>query len=83
MPLEVRRLIRAMSLADPLWGAPRMHGELLKLGIEVAQTSVTKYMARRRQLRAGRRFSAITLMGLLRWTCSWCQQFRFSFSMAC
>ena len=49
MPLEVRRLIRAMSLANPLWGAPRMHGELLKLGIEVAQTSVTKYMARRRQ----------------------------------
>ena len=46
MPLEVRRLIRAMSLANPLWGAPRMHGELLKLGIDVGQTSVTKYMAR-------------------------------------
>jgi hypothetical protein len=49
VPLEVRRLIRAMSLANPLWGAPRMHGELLKLGIDVGQTSVTKYMARRRQ----------------------------------
>jgi len=37
-----------MSIADPLWGAPRIHGELLKLGIEIGQTSVAKYMARRR-----------------------------------
>jgi hypothetical protein len=37
-----------MSLANPLWGAPRVHGELLKLGIDVGQTSVAKYMARRR-----------------------------------
>jgi hypothetical protein len=36
------------GLANPLWGAPRIHGELLKLGIEIGQTSVTKYMARRR-----------------------------------
>ena len=49
MPLEIRRLIREMSLADPLWGAPRIHGELLKLGIAIAQTSVFKYMARRRR----------------------------------
>jgi hypothetical protein len=49
VPLEVRRLIREMSLANPLWGAPRIHGELLKLGIEVGQTSVAKYMARRRR----------------------------------
>jgi transposase InsO family protein len=49
VPLELRRLIRAMSLVNPLWGAPRMHGELLKLGIDVGQTSVTKYMARRRR----------------------------------
>ena len=48
MPLEIRRLIRQMSLANPLWGAPRIHGELLKLGIEIGQTSVAKYMARRR-----------------------------------
>jgi hypothetical protein len=34
---EVRELIRKMSLANPLWGAPRIHGELLKLGIEVSQ----------------------------------------------
>jgi transposase InsO family protein len=47
--LEVRRLIRAMSLANPLWGAPRVHGELLKLGVVVGQTSVAKYMARHRR----------------------------------
>jgi transposase InsO family protein len=35
-----------MSLANRLWGAPRIHGELLKLGIEVAQSTVAKYMAR-------------------------------------
>jgi hypothetical protein len=45
---EIRQLIRAMSLANPLWGAPRIHGELLKLGIDIGQTSVAKYMARRR-----------------------------------
>jgi len=46
--LEVRDLIRQMSIKNPLWGAPRIHGELLKLGIDVGQTSVAKYMARRR-----------------------------------
>jgi len=46
--LEIRRLIREMSIVNPLWGAPRIHGELLKLGIDVGQTSVAKYMARRR-----------------------------------
>ena len=46
VPLEVRQLIREISLANPLWGAPRIHGELLKLGIDVGQTSVAKYMAR-------------------------------------
>src|SRR6516164_2906170 len=48
VPLEIRRLIREMSIANSLWGAPRVHGELLKLGIEIGQTSVAKYMARRR-----------------------------------
>jgi transposase InsO family protein len=47
VPLEIQRLIREMSLANRLWGAPRIHGELLKLGIEVAQSTVAKYMARR------------------------------------
>src|SRR5215208_5537695 len=46
---EIRQLIREMSLANPLWGAPRIHGELLKLGIDIGQTSVAKYMARRRR----------------------------------
>ena len=40
IPGEIRRLIREMSLANRLWGAPRIHGELLKLGIEVAQSTV-------------------------------------------
>src|ERR1700693_3808650 len=44
---EVRDLIRQMNSANPLWGAPRIHGELLKLGIEVGQASVAKYMVRR------------------------------------
>ena len=46
IPGEIRRLIWEMSLANRLWGAPRIHGELLKLGIEVAQSTVAKYMAR-------------------------------------
>ena len=41
-------LIRRMSVENPLWGSPRIHGELLKLGIEVAQLSVAKYMVKRR-----------------------------------
>jgi transposase InsO family protein len=41
-------LIRPMSIENPLWGAPRIHGELLKLGFEVAQSSVAKYMVKRR-----------------------------------
>jgi transposase InsO family protein len=45
---ELRRLIHSMSVENPLWGAPRIHGELLKLGFEVAQSSVAKYMVKRR-----------------------------------
>jgi transposase InsO family protein len=44
---ELRALIRQMSIENPLWGAPRIHGELLKLGIDVAQSSVAKYMIQR------------------------------------
>jgi putative transposase len=43
---EIRGLIRKMRLANPTWGAPRIHGELLKLGIEVSQTTISKYMVR-------------------------------------
>jgi hypothetical protein len=46
---DVRTLIRTMSQENPLWGAPRIHGELLKLGIDVSQSTVAKYMARRRR----------------------------------
>src|SRR6266850_1334888 len=44
---NLRALIRQMSLDNPPWGAPRIHGELLKLGFEVAQSSVAKYMIKR------------------------------------
>jgi putative transposase len=44
---EVRALIRRMATANPFWGAPRIHGELLKLGISVSQATVAKYMPRR------------------------------------
>ena len=46
---EIRELIRKMSRENPLWGAPRIHGELLKLGIDIGETSVSKYMVRGRK----------------------------------
>jgi hypothetical protein len=46
---ELRVLIRRLSTDNPLWGAPRIHGELLKLGFEIAQSSVAKYMVKRRE----------------------------------
>jgi transposase InsO family protein len=46
---ELRELIRKMSQANPLWGAPRVHGELQKLGIEISQAAVSKYMVRHRK----------------------------------
>ena len=46
---DVRILIRSMSGANPLWGAPRIHGELLKLGVAVSQATVAKYMVRQRK----------------------------------
>jgi len=49
VPGEVRVLIRTMSRENPLWGAPKIHGELLKLGIDIGETSVSKYMVRRRR----------------------------------
>ena len=48
VPHDVRELIRRMSRENPLWGAPRIHGELLKLGIDVGESSVSKYMGRRK-----------------------------------
>jgi len=49
IPPEVRTLIREVSLANPLWRAPRIHGELLKVGIDVAQSTVAKYMPQGRR----------------------------------
>jgi hypothetical protein len=49
VPADVRALIRTMSQANPRWGAPRIHGELLKLGLDVCETTVAKYMTRPRQ----------------------------------
>jgi len=48
-PKEVRQLIRMLSRENPLWGAPHIHGELLKLGITIGETSVSKYMVRHRK----------------------------------
>ena len=48
VPIELRNLIRRISLENWLWGAPRIHGELLKLGYEVSQSTVAKYMTKRR-----------------------------------
>jgi hypothetical protein len=49
VPTDIRTLIRDMAHANPRWGAPRIHGELLKLGIDLCQATVAKYMVRRRQ----------------------------------
>jgi putative transposase len=49
VPADVRSLIRTMAGANPRWGAPRIHGELLKLRIDISQATVAKYMGRRRQ----------------------------------
>jgi transposase InsO family protein len=49
IPSDVRQLIRTMADMNPLWGAPRIHGELLKLGIDVSQSTVAKYIPRHRR----------------------------------
>jgi hypothetical protein len=46
---EIQDLIRTMCRENPTWGAPRIHGELLKLGIDIGKSSVTKYMVRGRK----------------------------------
>jgi len=49
VPKEVRQVIRMLSRENPLWGAPHIHGELLKLGINIGESSVSKYMVRHRK----------------------------------
>ena len=46
---EIRALIRKMAAANPLWGAPRIHGELLKLGIEISERTVSRLLTRKRR----------------------------------
>jgi hypothetical protein len=80
LPGEIRGLIREMSLANRLWGAPRIHGELLKLGIEVAQsTSPSTWRgAGEGGHRPGRPFSAIMRRASAQWTFLWCRRSTFS-----
>jgi hypothetical protein len=68
---ELRVLVRRMRVENPLWGAPRIHGELLKLGFEVAQSSVAKYMVKRRghPARDGEPSCVIMLQTSPPWTC--------------
>src|SRR5258708_39258542 len=69
---KLRALIRLMSTENSFWGAPRIHGELLKLGFEVAQSSVAKFMVKRRDhpARDGGPSCATTRQTLPPWTCS-------------
>src|SRR5712672_3359945 len=69
---ELRVLVQRMSVENPLWGAPRIHGELLKLGFDVAQSSVAKYMVKRcgRRPRDGAPSCVTTHRTSPPWTCS-------------
>ena len=80
---ELRALIRQMSLENPLWGAPRIHGELLKLGFEVAQSSVAKYLVKRYgpPSQGWRTFCVITRWRSPPWTCSSCRPLASTCSM--
>ena len=73
--VEIRQLIRQMSGANPLWGAPRIHGRPAWPNIWCGGGFLPR--------RDGGRSFVTMLMGLPRWTCSWCRQSRFGCSMAC
>src|SRR6266508_328472 len=75
---EVRDLIRTMSFENSLWGATKIHGELLKLGVGVAQSTVSVYMVPRRDCSLGTPSFAIIWRGLRRLICSWFRRLRFS-----
>lgn len=76
VPPAVRALIRTMSQANPLWGAPRIHGELLKLGIDVSQASVAKYLVRPRRppSQSWRNFLANHVEQIRARISSWCRR---------
>src|ERR1700719_2629543 len=81
---ELCALIRQMSRENLLWGAPRVHGELLKLGFQVAQSSVAKYMVKHRgpPSRGGGPFCETTHQTLPPWTCSLSRPLASNFCMA-
>jgi hypothetical protein len=81
---EIRNLIRRMNKENPLWGAPRIHSELLMLGIEVAESTVARYMTKRqaRRRRVGKHFCATTLRRSHLSICSWFARSPSSCSMA-
>jgi hypothetical protein len=75
----VRDLIRRMSLQNPLWGATKIHGELLKLGIEVAQSTVSIYMVPRRDrpLQTWKTFICNHVEGIASIDCLWFRRLPF------
>src|SRR5947208_16749951 len=76
---EVRDLIRRMSFENPLWGAPKIHGELLKLGIEVTQSTVSIYMVPQiGHCRPGKPSFAIIWKDLRQSISSWFRRLRFN-----
>jgi hypothetical protein len=74
------RLYGRMCRENPLWGAPRIHGELVMLGFDVAQSTVSKYMidVGNGPRNPGRPFCVITLRQSLPSTCAWFQPSRLS-----
>jgi hypothetical protein len=84
-PAEIRQLIYDMSIANPIWGAPRIHGELLKLGIDVGQTTVAIHGEEEAATKP--RLEDLPPQSCrwhrLRWTCSWCRLSRFGCCMDC
>lgn len=80
---DLRALIRQVSIDNPLWGAPRIHGELLKLGFEVAQSTVANTWSSDgdREARDGALFCKITPRTSRPWTCSWSQPSTSAFYM--
>jgi len=72
---ELREMIRRMCKENPLWGAPRIHGEMLKLGFEIAESTVSKYKsgAAGRHRRRGRHSCATMRTPLRRSICVWFQ----------
>jgi hypothetical protein len=71
--IELRALIRQMSTENLLWGTPRIHGELLKLGFSVAQSSVAKSSDAGRQVRNGGPSCETTRRTSPPWIYSWCR----------